>query len=74
MVAAFFFVVMRLIFKLFPFLLLRVNLNQASALVPIGMGDVMENMHFAFWQRDSAGLRVCTSAIAKTVRKIEGKV
>jgi competence protein ComEC len=35
LVAAFFFGAIRLIFKLFPFLLLRVNLNKASALVAI---------------------------------------
>jgi hypothetical protein len=35
LVAAFFFGAIRLIFKLFPFLLLRVNLNKASALVSI---------------------------------------
>jgi len=35
LVAAFFFEAIRLIFKLFSFLLLRVNLNKASALVAI---------------------------------------
>jgi hypothetical protein len=35
LVAAFFSEAIRLIFKLFPFLLLRVNLNKASALVAI---------------------------------------
>jgi hypothetical protein len=35
LVAAFFFGVIRLIFKLFPLLLLRVDLNKASALVAI---------------------------------------
>jgi competence protein ComEC len=35
LVAAFFFGAIRLIFKLFPFLLLRVNLNKASALVAV---------------------------------------
>jgi hypothetical protein len=35
LVAAFFFGAIRLIFKLFTFLLLRVNLNKASALVAI---------------------------------------
>jgi len=58
LVAAFFFGAIRLIFKLFPFLLLRVNLNKASALVAVvpvifytfirGMGDVVENLHVTF--------------------------
>jgi hypothetical protein len=41
---------------------------------PEGVGDVVENLHFTFWRGDSAGLRACTSAIAKTVRKMEGRV